>query len=97
MLDEQHRQLKRNLQAELSALKSMQSELILSPEEIHKLLYLVQELKVQLTQLEIYCEELQQLTQSTNPSRWSAVSHTTCVCVCVCVCVFVLPLVLLAD
>ena len=70
MLDEQHRQLKHNLQAELAVLKRMQSEIILSPEEIHKLSFLLQELKLQLTQLEIYIEELQQITQLPNPSRW---------------------------
>ena len=69
VLDAQHRHLKECIDTEVKALQRLYTQVILLPAEIHKLLLLVEELKIQQTQLELYHQELHQLAQS-GPPRW---------------------------
>ena len=70
MLDAQHRKLKEAIENQIKALQSLYTQVILLPPEIHKVLLLIQELKIQQTQLELYHQELHQLASNTGPPRW---------------------------
>jgi len=69
MLDQQHRQMKEQIDIEVKALQRLYTQVILQPPEIHRLLLLVQELKIQQTQLELFHQELHQLAQAHGPTR----------------------------
>jgi len=68
-LDQQHRQMKEQIDTEVKALQRLYTQVILQPPEIHRLLLLVQELKIQQTQLELFHQELHQLAQPHGPTR----------------------------
>jgi len=70
MLDLQQKQLKSAIDSELKALQQLSQQIILPPNEIHRLLFLQQDLRIQLTQLELYHQELQQLMQPHPPNCW---------------------------
>ena len=70
VLDQQHRQMKEQIDTEVKALQRLYTQVVLQPSEIHRLLLLVQELKIQQTQLELFHQELHQLAQSHGPTRW---------------------------
>ena len=70
ILDQQHRQMKEQIDTEVKALQRLYTQVILQPPEIHRLLLLVQELKIQQTQLELFHQELHQLAQAHGPTRW---------------------------
>jgi len=69
ILDQQHRQMKEQIDTEVKSLQRLYTQVILQPPEIHRLLLLVQELKIQQTQLELFHQELHQLAQSHGPTR----------------------------
>lgn len=69
ILDQQHRQMKEQIDTEVKSLQRLYTQVILQPSEIHRLLLLVQELKIQQTQLELFHQELHQLTQPHGPTR----------------------------
>jgi hypothetical protein len=69
MLNQEHQSFKEHLDNEIRALQQVSQRVILAPGEINRLLGLLQELKIQQTQLELYHQELIQLTQS-YPTRW---------------------------
>jgi len=69
LLDQQHRQMKEQIDTEVKALQRLYTQVILQPPEIHRLLLLVQELKIQQTQLELFHQELHQLAQAHGPTR----------------------------
>lgn len=70
VLDQQHRQMKEQIDTEVKALQRLYTQVVLQPPEIHRLLLLVQELKIQQTQLELFHQELHQLAQPHGPTRW---------------------------
>merc|ERR1712137_120667 len=69
LLDSQHRALKEQIDIEVKALQNLYTQTVLLPAEVHRLLLLVQELKIQQTQLELFRQELHQLTQPHAPNR----------------------------
>lgn len=62
LLVQQHQQMKMQIAEELKTLQSLFQQVILPPSEIHKLIYLLQDLKLQQIQVELYQQELQRLT-----------------------------------
>lgn len=69
LLSQQHTTLKDQIDMEMKALQTFYTQTVLHPAEVHRLLILVQELKIQQTQLELFRQELHQLVQSHAPSR----------------------------
>jgi hypothetical protein len=61
VLLQQHSQLKNQITEELRTLQALFQQIILPPAEIHKLIYLLQDLKLQQIQLELFQQELQRL------------------------------------
>lgn len=62
VLLQQHKQLRNQITEELRMLQALFQQVILPPAEIHKLIYLLQDLKLQQIQLELFQQELQRLT-----------------------------------
>lgn len=54
--------MKAQIAEELKTLQALFQQVILPPSEIHKLIYLLQDLKLQQIQLELFQQELQRLT-----------------------------------
>lgn len=71
ILVQEHDQLKNRLNEELRTLQAMFQNTILSPASIHKLTYLVQDLKLQQIQLELFQQEIQRLTLSPQHPQFS--------------------------
>jgi len=59
----QQRSLKEQMDAEVRALTQLSQQVIMDPPDLARLVVLQQELRIQIKQLELYCLELQQLTQ----------------------------------
>lgn len=62
-LDIDQKQMKVKLDSELKALQELRQRVILDPGDLHRLLFLEQELSIQLKQLELFYFELQSLAQ----------------------------------
>ena len=77
VLDYQQTQLKQQIESEIKTLQQLYTQKILQPSEIQQLKTLLQDLKLQQTQLEVYHQELLQLTQQ-NPSRWFGLFFIFC-------------------
>ncbi|KAL6066876.1 Signal transducer and activator of transcription, variant 2 [Balamuthia mandrillaris] len=75
ILTQQHQQMKSQIEQELKALQSLFQNIILPPSDIHKLIYLLQDLKLQQIQLELYAQELARLTL---PPGHSAINKPIC-------------------
>eukprot|EP01103_Thecamoeba_quadrilineata_P018768 TRINITY_DN7347_c0_g1_i1.p1 TRINITY_DN7347_c0_g1~~TRINITY_DN7347_c0_g1_i1.p1 ORF type:complete len:613 (-),score=131.47 TRINITY_DN7347_c0_g1_i1:1110-2948(-) len=71
LLGAHHKSLKNKLESQLKSLSYLQHHTILTPSDIHRLFLLTQDLKIQQLQLNLYWQELLQLSQPSSASNQS--------------------------